>query len=101
MPLADATFDGGAPKAGSGRAAGYDSKAIDRDGSVVRADQWVKKGGKTLMVLSPARPTQLVVLIGENNLQYLDLGQKAIGAADTYPGKPFPAVLASSTRVSM
>jgi HlyD family secretion protein len=45
------------------------------------------------MVLSPAGPTQLVVQIDEKNLRYLSLGQRALGSADAYPGRRFPAEL--------
>ena len=60
--------------------------------NVERGD--VVQPGKVLMVLSPAGPTQLVVQIDEKNLRYLSLGQRAIGSADAYPGKRFPAELA-------
>jgi HlyD family secretion protein len=59
--------------------------------NVERGD--VVQPGKTLMVLSPAGQTQLVVLVDEKNLRYLSLGQRAIGAADAYPGKRFPVEL--------
>ena len=51
----------------------------------------VVQPGKTLMVLSPAGQTQLVVAIDEKNLASLNLGQSAIGSADAYPDQQFPA----------
>ncbi len=50
--------------------------------------------GKTLMVMSPAGKTQLIVQIDEKNMRYLKLGQHALVVADAYPGLRFDAVLA-------
>ena len=60
--------------------------------SVERGD--VVQPGKTLMVLSPAGPVQLVVQIDERNLAFLHLGQPALGSADAYPNERFAAELA-------
>jgi HlyD family secretion protein len=57
--------------------------------NVERGD--VVQPGKTLMVLSPAGQTQLVVEIDEKNLASLNLGQPALGSADAYPDQQFPA----------
>ena len=62
---------------------------IARD--VERGD--VVQPGKALMVLSPAGKTQLVVQIDEKNLSYLKLGQTALGSADAFPDRTFPAQL--------
>lgn len=51
----------------------------------------VAQPGKTLMVLSPAGETQLVVLIDEKSFGLLTLGQKARASADAYPSRDFPA----------
>jgi HlyD family secretion protein len=64
-----------------------DGTLIARD--VERGD--VVQPGKTLMVLSPAGQTQLVVQIDEKNLANLQLGQPALGSADAYPDQQFPA----------
>ncbi|MEQ1518352.1 MAG: efflux RND transporter periplasmic adaptor subunit, partial [Usitatibacteraceae bacterium] len=53
----------------------------------------VVQPGKVLMVLSPAGQTQLIVQIDEKNLRYLATGQRALAAADAYPGKKFPVEL--------
>jgi HlyD family secretion protein len=60
--------------------------------NVERGD--VVQPGKVLMVLSPAGTTQLVVQIDEKNLRYLAVGQRALAAADAYPGKKFPVEVA-------
>jgi HlyD family secretion protein len=60
--------------------------------NVERGD--VVQPGKVLMVLSPAGITQIVVQIDEKNLRYLALGQRALAAADAYPGKKFPVEVA-------
>ena len=57
--------------------------------NVERGD--VVQPGKTLMVLSPAGQTQLVVEIDEKNLASLNLGQPALCSADAYPDQQFPA----------
>jgi HlyD family secretion protein len=54
----------------------------------------VAQPGKTLMVLSPAGETQLVVEIDEKNFGMLALGQKARASADAYPTRTFTAELA-------
>lgn len=64
------------------------------DGVLIARD--VERGavvqpGKTLMVLSPAGQTQLIVQIDEKNLAYLHLGQQAIASADAYRDQRFPA----------
>jgi HlyD family secretion protein len=64
-----------------------DGTLIARD--VERGD--VVQPGKTLMVLSPAGQTQLVVQIDEKNLATLSLGQPALGSADAYPDQQFRA----------
>lgn len=55
---------------------------------------YVVQPGKTLMVLSPAGRTQIVVQIDERNLANLRLGQQALSAADAYPGQRFAAQVA-------
>lgn len=60
--------------------------------NVERGD--VVQPGKVLMVLSPAGTTQLVVQIDEKNLRYLAAGQRALAAADAYPGKKFAVEVA-------
>ncbi len=64
------------------------------DGTLIARD--VESGdvvqpGKTLMVLSPAGQTQLVVQIDEKNLASLKVGQPALGSADAYPDQQFRA----------
>ena len=54
----------------------------------------VVQAGKTLMVLSPAGATQLVVQIDEKNLNLLALGEPALASADAYPALRFPARVA-------
>jgi HlyD family secretion protein len=54
----------------------------------------VAQPGKTLMVLSPAGETQLVVQIDEKSFGLLALGQKARASADAYPSRTFTAELA-------
>jgi HlyD family secretion protein len=53
----------------------------------------VVQPGKSLMVLSPAGETQLVVQFDEKNLSLLRVGQKAIASADAYPAQRFSAEL--------
>ncbi|SEA55282.1 HlyD family secretion protein [Variovorax sp. YR216] len=53
----------------------------------------VVQPGKTLMVLSPAGETQLVVQIDEKNLALLALGQQAVASADAYADQHFAAEL--------
>lgn len=54
----------------------------------------VAQPGKTLMVLSPAGETQLVVQIDEKNLHLLEVGQAALASADAYPDRRFEARVA-------
>ena len=49
--------------------------------------------GKELFLLAPAGETQVIVQIDERNLSQLSLGQKALGSADAFPGRRFPAEL--------
>ena len=64
-----------------------DGTLIARD--VERGD--VVQPGKSLMVISPSGPTQLVVQIDERNLALLHVGQRALASADAYPGRKFAA----------
>jgi HlyD family secretion protein len=64
-----------------------DGTLIARD--VERGD--VVQPGKSLMVISPAGPTQLVVQIDEKNLAMLHVGQRALASADAYPDRTFVA----------
>jgi HlyD family secretion protein len=66
------------------------------DGTLIARD--VERGdivqpGKSLMVISPAGPTQLVVQIDEKNLAMLHLGQQAKASADAYPDRTFAATV--------
>jgi HlyD family secretion protein len=61
------------------------SRNVER-GNVVQA-------GDTLMLLSPASETRLVLDIDEKNLGMLKLGQPALASADAYPDRTFPAEL--------
>jgi len=63
---------------------------IARD--VERGD--VVQPGKTLMVLSPAGETQLVLQLDERNLALVRLGQAALASADAYPAERFAAAVA-------
>jgi HlyD family secretion protein len=51
----------------------------------------VVQPGRTLMVLSPAGETQLVVQFDEKNLGLLALGQKALASADAFSERRFGA----------
>ncbi|MBS0337587.1 MAG: efflux RND transporter periplasmic adaptor subunit [Proteobacteria bacterium] len=53
----------------------------------------VVQPGKELLTLAPAGDTQVIVQIDERNLAQLALGQKALGSADAFPGRRFPAEL--------
>jgi HlyD family secretion protein len=53
----------------------------------------VVQPGKTLLVLSPAGETQLVVQIDEKNLRLLAMGQDAQASADAYADQRFSARL--------
>lgn len=64
-----------------------DGVLIGRD--VERGD--VVQPGKTLMVLSPAGETQLVVQFDEKNLGLLALGQPALASADAFADRRFAA----------
>jgi HlyD family secretion protein len=66
-----------------------DGTLIARD--VERGD--VVQPGKTLMVISPAGPTQLVMQIDEKNLAMLHLNQQALASADAYPDRTFDATV--------
>ena len=59
--------------------------------NVERGD--VVQPGRTLMTLSPAGETQVVVQIDEKNLGLVAVGQKALVAADAYPDDRLPADL--------
>lgn len=59
------------------------SRDVDR-GDVVQP-------GKTLMVLSPAGETQLVVQFDEKHLRQLAVGQQALASADAFPDQRFAA----------
>jgi HlyD family secretion protein len=50
--------------------------------------------GKTLLVLSPAGETQLVLQVDERNLPLLRVGQAALASADAYPQERFAARVA-------
>ena len=74
----------------------YTTIASPSDGVLIARD--VERGeavqpGKTLMVLSPAGETQLVLQIDERNLGKLSLGQKALASADAFPAQRFDAEL--------
>jgi HlyD family secretion protein len=60
--------------------------------NVERGD--VVQPGKTLLVLSPAGATQIVVQVDERNLSKIRLGQSALASADAYPDDRFAATLA-------
>lgn len=51
----------------------------------------VVQPGKTLMLLSPAGETQLVVQFDEKNIGLLALGQKALASADAFANQRFAA----------
>jgi HlyD family secretion protein len=67
----------------------HDGVLIARD--VERGD--LVQPGRTLLVLSPAGPTQLVLLVDERNLAQLRTGQNALASADAFPGQRFNARL--------
>jgi HlyD family secretion protein len=74
----------------------YTRIAAPLDGTLIARD--VERGdivqpGKSLMVISPAGPTQLVVQIDEKNLAMLHLGQRALASADAYPDRTFAATV--------
>jgi len=74
----------------------YASIAAPVDGTLISRDVEpgdVVQPGKTLMLLSPAGATQLVVQIDEKNLHLLALGQKAQASADAYAQQRFGAEL--------
>ena len=65
-----------------------------RDGTLISRKVergYVVQPGQTLMTLSPAGETQLVLQIDEKNLGLIALGQKAIASTDAYPSQTFPA----------
>ena len=51
----------------------------------------IAQPGKVLLVLSPSGATWLTVQIDEKNLNFLQLGEKALASADAYPAKRFAA----------
>jgi len=57
--------------------------------AVERGD--VATAGRTLMVLSPAGPTQIIVQIDERNLGLVAIGQRALASPDAYPDRRFGA----------
>ena len=59
--------------------------------NVERGD--VVQAGRTLMTLSPAGETQVLVQIDEKNMGLLALGQKALVSADAYPDDRLAAEL--------
>jgi HlyD family secretion protein len=75
---------------------GYTRIAAPVDGTLIARD--VERGdvvqpGKSLMVISPSGPTQLVVQIDEKNLAMLHVGQRALASADAYPDRTFAAAV--------
>jgi len=65
-----------------------------RDGTLISRKVergYVVQPGQTLMTLSPAGETQLVLQIDEKNLGLIAIGQKAIASTDAYPNQTFPA----------
>lgn len=54
---------------------------------------WVVAPNQTLMVLSPAGETQVVVQIDEKNLGLVAVGQRALASADAFPDQVFPVEL--------
>ena len=74
----------------------YTAIRAPRDGLLIAVS--VQKGdvvqpGKTLMSLSPAGETQLLVRIDEQNLSLLHIGEPATVSADAFPKQTFPAVV--------
>lgn len=53
----------------------------------------VVQAGVSLLVLSRPGRTQITAQVDEKNLGLLRVGQIAVGSADAYPGKTFPARL--------
>ncbi|MFZ3322511.1 MAG: efflux RND transporter periplasmic adaptor subunit [Usitatibacter sp.] len=51
----------------------------------------IAQPGKVLLVLSPSGATWLTVQIDEKNLNFLQLGEKALASADAYPAQRFAA----------
>ena len=62
------------------------SRAVER-GTVVTP-------GTSLMILSPASETQIVIQIDERNLGKIAVGQSALVSADAYPNRRFAATIA-------
>ena len=54
----------------------------------------VVQAGVSLLVLSRSGRTQITAQVDEKNLGLLRIGQAAVGSADAYPAKSFPARLA-------
>lgn len=74
----------------------YTAIRAPRDGLLIAVS--VQKGdvvqpGKTLMSLSPAGETQLLVRIDEQNLSLLHVGEPATVSADAFPKQTFPAIV--------
>lgn len=55
----------------------------------------VVQAGVPLLVLSRSGRTQITAQVDEKNLGLLRVGQSAVGSADAYPDKTFPARLAT------
>lgn len=53
----------------------------------------VVQPGKVLMVLAPARDTEIVLQVDERNLGRIRVGQRALASADAYADRRFPAEL--------
>ena len=74
----------------------YTAIRAPRDGLLIAVS--VQKGdvvqpGKTLMSLSPAGETQLLVRIDEQNLSLLHVGEPATVSADAFPKQTFRAIV--------
>jgi HlyD family secretion protein len=55
----------------------------------------IVQAGIALLVLSRSGRTQITAQLDEKNLGLLQVGQTAVGSADAYPDKTFPAKLAT------
>ncbi len=74
----------------------YTSLVVPFDGLVVSRN--VEPGdavqpGKTLLLLAPQGETELVALIDERNLAWLQVGQSAVASADAFAQQRFAAVV--------
>jgi HlyD family secretion protein len=72
--------------------------AAPADGAVV--SRAVEEGdtvqpGRALLVVSRPGRTEIVASVDEKNLSLLTVGNRAHASADAYPGRSFPAVLAT------